>query len=79
MVSGYHLCPVVTRSLCVSLSLRFPPLASRFQHHRLLFMLPLLALHTTEETADLTLCFAREIDPRFVSRELNETLGGGAE
>lgn len=62
-----------------ALSLRFPPLASGFQHYRLLFMLPLLALHTTEETADPTLCCARETDPRFVSWELNETFGGGAE
>lgn len=62
-----------------ALSLRFPPLASCFRHHRLLFTPQLLALHTTGETADPTSRHAREIDPRFVRRELNETFRSGPE
>lgn len=71
VVFGYQLCPVVTL-----LSLRFPPLPSCFHHYRLLFTPQLLTLHTTtKETADPTLFL---FDPRFVSREPNETSRSGA-
>ena len=58
-----------------ALSLRFPPLASCFHHHRLVFTPQFLARssHHRGNCRSYFLCCAREIDPRFVSGELNGT------